>query len=151
MAAESVVEITDEAMAAFNGLKIKRKHRFVVYKIDETDDYKLVPETASARAAKFDDLKTALPSNEPRYVIYDYEYKTSDGRLADKLLLIDWQPESSRPHLRTFYSSQKSKCTALFSGVEELFARRAHDIEVALGMKKVEEDSDEESDWDPDA
>lgn len=35
MAAESVVEITDEAMAAFNALKLKRKHRFVVFKIEE--------------------------------------------------------------------------------------------------------------------
>lgn len=132
----------------------------------------MLPETSSSKKAPLDELKKALPSNEPRYCVYvstlatfdpadilshavlllqDWEYTTSDGRLADKLLLIDWQPESSRPHLRTFYSSQKSKCTAMFTGVEELFARRLHDIEVALGVKKDESDSDAESDWDPDA
>uniref|UniRef100_A0A7S1CD20 ADF-H domain-containing protein n=1 Tax=Bicosoecida sp. CB-2014 TaxID=1486930 RepID=A0A7S1CD20_9STRA len=145
-----VVEIGEDVLAAFQALKLRRKHRFIVFKIEEPS-YKLTAETASAPKATFEDLKKALPNTEPRYVVYDHEYKTADGRPADKLVLISWQPESSRPHLRTFYSSQKHKCTAAFSGVEDVFARRALDIEVALGMKKADEDSDEESDWDPDA
>lgn len=107
-------------------------------------------ETAAAPKQGLEELKKALPKTEPRYVVYDHHYTTADGRPTDKLMLILWVPESSRPHLRTFYSSQKKKCTAVFEGVEDMFARTILDIETGLGLKKPAESSDE-SDWDPDA
>lgn len=33
-----------------------------------------------------------IPGSNCRYIVYDYEYKTSDGRQASKLYLIFWKP-----------------------------------------------------------
>lgn len=106
-------------------------------------------EYASGPRETYADMKKKLPGSEPRYVVFDHEFKTKDGRTADKLLLIQWSPESSRPHLKTFYSSQKGTCCKDFMGVEDKFARTLGELEVALGLKAEEESDDEE--WDPDA
>lgn len=113
-------------------------------------EYKLVVEATGGPRAKFEEMKKALPATEPRYVVYDHEYTSTDGRPTDKLYLIVWTPATSRPHMKTFYSSQKLKVTSQFTGVEDLHVSSGADLEKGLGLRKDESDSDDDE-WDPDA
>ena len=46
------------------------------------------------RSFHADQLGGALET-EPRYVLLDHDYTTTDGRPADKIILISWIPDTS--------------------------------------------------------
>lgn len=57
--------VGEEVRAAFQQLRMKRKHRFVIYKL--TDDLTGIEvETASERTATFEDFQTAMPKDSAR-------------------------------------------------------------------------------------
>jgi hypothetical protein len=37
-------------------------------------------------------MAASLPYTDSRYVVYDHEFKTHDGRPASKLYFISWMP-----------------------------------------------------------
>mmetsp|Transcript_6644 Transcript_6644/g.9873 ORF Transcript_6644/g.9873 Transcript_6644/m.9873 type:complete len:100 (+) Transcript_6644:81-380(+) len=67
----------------FQLLKIRRKHRFLVYKIDAETEV-VIPEIIGPRATNLKDLISSLPENDARYAIYDHEFTTFDGRPTNK-------------------------------------------------------------------
>ena len=43
-----------------------------------------------------DDLVAALPAADSRFIVYDHEFKASDGRATGKLFFICWNPRRYR-------------------------------------------------------
>ena len=58
-----------------------------MFKISD-DSSAIVFEKAEA-SASYDDFITALPAEEPRYAVYDFDYETAEG-LRNKLLFYSW-------------------------------------------------------------
>lgn len=86
--------VDPECKKIFELLKIRRKHRYIVYKIDAETEA-VVPETVGARNETLADLKAALPENDSRYAIFDHEFTTLDGRPTNKLYFISWFPPNA--------------------------------------------------------
>lgn len=87
--------MSDELLATLKALKIRRRHRFVVMRIDGTQ---VVAETVAPPKDGPGELRTALPYSDCRYGVYDQEIVTSDGRKANKLFFITWLPHNATPH-----------------------------------------------------
>ena len=90
----------------FTQLKIRRKHRYIVYKIDPETEA-VVVETIGARDADLDALLRALPDADSRYAIFDHAYKTYDGRPANKLFFLSWFPSNATPYSKMAYTHAK--------------------------------------------
>jgi len=89
----SGIEVTDECVAAY--LKIwKRKARYVIYKANEDFTQALV-ESEGERAATFEDFKNAVPKDDARWLLIDFEFVEADGRKVGKTLLISYSPDSN--------------------------------------------------------
>ena len=54
------LQVGEDVRAAFQALRMKRKHRFVIYKLSD-DLTGIEVETASERTASFDDFRDAMP------------------------------------------------------------------------------------------
>ena len=39
---------------------------------------------------RYDDFVNAIPKDEPRYCVVDFEYTTEDGRKQEKLVFVFW-------------------------------------------------------------
>jgi hypothetical protein len=91
----------------------------------------------------------ALPISEARYAIFDYEYKTKDGRKADKLIFVLWTPDSAGGRSKMFYTSQRRALDIVFTGVEDTQCSTVDHVAKALGETSME--VEEEAEWDPDA
>ena len=52
------------------------------------------PRSTTWESFHADQLGGALET-EPRYVLLDHDYTTTDGRPADKIILISWIPDTS--------------------------------------------------------
>ena len=46
------------------------------------------------RALDFAAFKEKMPANEPRYAVYDLEFKTNDGRTEQKLIFAFYSPDT---------------------------------------------------------
>lgn len=113
------------AMEAWNDLKAKHKHRFVIFKlvnkevvVDVLGDVRaggvsrhaplsltraLALSLSRARrplpqkSATYKTFISNLPETSCRYAVYDYEFKTKDGRSSAKIYFFTWSASRSPP------------------------------------------------------
>ena len=67
--AEAVERVSPETLTETTNLKIRRKYRFLIYKIEGTE---IIVEHIGEREADVEAFKRKLPINECRYALYDY-------------------------------------------------------------------------------
>lgn len=93
--AESPTGMSTDLQEKLRQLKLRRKHRFLVMRIDGTE---VVAAAVGAPTAGPAELKASLPYSDCRYAVYDQEIVTSDGRKANKLFFFTWLPHNATPH-----------------------------------------------------
>lgn len=93
--AESPTGLSTDLQDTLKALKLRRRHRFVVMRIDGTQ---VVAEATGAPGEGPVQLRTALPYSDCRYAVYDQEIVTADGRKANKLFFFTWLPHNATPH-----------------------------------------------------
>lgn len=93
--AESPTGMATDLQDTLKQLKLRRKHRFVVMRIDGTE---VVAASVGARGQGPAELRVALPYSDCRYAVYDQEVVTSDGRKTNKLFFFTWLPHNATPH-----------------------------------------------------
>lgn len=108
-------------MKEFESLKLKRKYRYIIFKIG---DFEIQVEKIGERRETFDDFKRSLPFSDSRYAVYDQDYTTADGRPASKLWFLSWFPNNSTPYNKMAYTSAKSKFREALPGVFDMQAAR---------------------------
>lgn len=59
---------------------------FATFKIEGSE----VVKAEEIQSKDFDELLGALSESEPRFIVADFEYETTDGRPADKVVFISW-------------------------------------------------------------
>lgn len=71
----------------FKKMKIRRRYRYMICRIEQDT---VAVDRLGERDAGTTELKAELPNSDCRYVIYDYEYTTPDGRKPSKLFFLCW-------------------------------------------------------------
>ena len=86
---------------------MKRAYRYLIFKINEGQNG-VELEHAGPRDATFDAFKSHMPTDQPRYAVFDLEFTTADGRKEGKLLFLMYSPDScAQGNLRFLYSTNK--------------------------------------------
>ena len=102
----SGISVSEEIVESFSqDMKLKKKHAYIICMIqDFTSEGKKKSEVRldslgdphpkdcdyDKCKASFDGLKETLKDDEPRYIIFDFRFKTIDGRETDKIGFIFW-------------------------------------------------------------
>lgn len=137
---------TDAVVAEFKQLKMRRKYRYVLFRI-EAD--KVVVDATAPPSASFADFNAALPDSDCRYAVYDHEFLTPDGRKSSKLFFVTWIPQNSHPGFKMAYTHAKSAVQSVCDGCFEVSA--VIKKEVAQGMDITDGDaSDSDSEFEDD-
>ena len=94
----------EEMIEAYKNLKF-RKEKVWVLMINSTNTLEVV--FKGDNTFQYKDLVEQLPSNEPRFVIIDFDYETNEKppRKANKLLFFCWCPMTSPVTKRFTYTS----------------------------------------------
>jgi len=79
--------VTDEAVQVYQDLKLRKKYKYIIYKLSA--DMKEVGVEKTETDQSYDKFVTGLPKDECRYCVYDFEYETPEG-LRNKLLFVVW-------------------------------------------------------------
>ncbi|VDL16567.1 unnamed protein product [Hymenolepis diminuta] len=97
----SGVKCSEDCLAKYNELKLKKSCRFILYKIE--DKKQIVIDKIGDRECTFDQFKGLLENleGEARYAVLDFEPDNSHSQL----LFISWIPDNANVRERMLYAS----------------------------------------------
>jgi cofilin len=83
----SGVPVNGECVAAFQELKLGKKLKFIIFKLNDTSDDIIVDQKSEGDYEKF---LEALPADEPRWAVFDFEFEKGDAGKRNKITFISW-------------------------------------------------------------
>lgn len=119
----SGVAVTDEAVSAFEEMKIRHTNRYIVMKISDDKTKIEIEKTLPIGDgdASIDTYNAfvgdCLPEREGRYAVYDFEYTTTEGGKRNKLLFIVWAPDEAPIKEKMLYASSKDALKKKLNGI----------------------------------
>ncbi|KAK9028331.1 hypothetical protein V6N11_068138 [Hibiscus sabdariffa] len=113
--AASGMAVDDECKLKFLELKARRIYRFIVFKIN---DQKVVVDKVGSPDETYEDFTAALPANECRYAVFDFDFTTSENCQKSKIFFIAWSPDTSRVRSKMVYASTKDRFKRELDGIQ---------------------------------
>ena len=84
----------DDVIAEFSEFKLKRTpYKYITYKIEGST---VVAAERIEKDVEYEDFTGTLDDTQCRFIVVDHEYKTNDGRDADKVVFISWCASQGR-------------------------------------------------------
>ena len=83
------MDVKEECQRWFMEMKWKKVHRFVVLKIDERSRAVLVDKVGGPGEG-YEELVAALPGDDCRYAVFDFDFVTVDNCQKSKIFFIAW-------------------------------------------------------------
>ncbi|KAL1319366.1 hypothetical protein HN51_071664 [Arachis hypogaea] len=113
--AASGMAVSDECKLKFLELKAKRNSRFIVFKIV---DQAVVVDSIGGPQNTYDDFTKALPPNECRYAVFDFDFTTHENCQRSKIFFIAWSPDSAKVRQKMVYASSKDRFKRELDGIQ---------------------------------
>lgn len=146
-AADVKISIPEAIAAEYKALKQKRKHAWMLLRIDGASFALELVKTGPPGAGALAELLRALPPAGGGYIVFDLPIKNSYGGSGSKLFLINWAPASAGRG-NVIYAQQRRALDGVFTGVIDAHAATKGDVEALLSPGKA---GDDDGDFDPDA
>lgn len=134
--AMSGVTLADNVRGAFNDLRLK-KSRYVVMNIGD-DGKKIEVTEVGARDVSYADFTSKFTAETPCYAAFDFEYADA-GANRDKLILIQWIPDTAKPRERMLYSTSRHALNAVSEGYLPIQANDASELDAEEIVRKVKQ------------
>ncbi|KAL8224954.1 hypothetical protein R6Q59_001608 [Mikania micrantha] len=135
--ASSGMGVADHCKGTFLELQRKKAHRYVIFKIDEKKNEVVVDKTGNP-AESYEDFTSALPENDCRYAIFDFDFVTSDNCQKSKIFFIAWSPATSRIRAKMLYATSKDRLRHELDGVHyEIQATDPTEMELDVLKERV--------------
>lgn len=110
------VTVADESLTAFNDLKLGKKHKYVIYSLNDKKTDIIVEKTSTE--ADYDTFLEEFPENECKYAIYDFEYELGGGEgKRSKIVFFTWSPDTAPIRSKMVYASSKDALRRALNGV----------------------------------
>ncbi|CAK9323539.1 unnamed protein product [Citrullus colocynthis] len=112
----SAMGVNEHTKKTFSELQRKKMYRYVIFKVDEKKREVVVDKIGNP-AESYEDFTAALPDNDCRYAVYDFDFVTSDNCQKSKIFFIAWSPASSRIRAKMLYSTSKDNFRHELDGI----------------------------------
>ncbi|KAG0275144.1 cofilin [Linnemannia exigua] len=113
--ATSGVKVHQKCIDTFLELKLQKTHKYIIYKI--TDDLNSVEVVKTSNEADYDTFLSELPSEDCRWAVYDFAFKTADGGDRNKIVFFSWSPDSAKIKPKMLYASSKEGLRKVLNGL----------------------------------
>lgn len=110
------VPISDESLGAFNDLKLRKRHKFIIYSLNSQLTEIVVQETSSDHS--YEKFLEFFPENECKYAVYDLEFEIGHGEgKRSKIVFFLWTPDNAPIKAKMLYASSKEEFIKALNGV----------------------------------
>ncbi|MFI2352984.1 actin-binding ADF family protein [Streptomyces sp. NPDC019443] len=107
--------VEDSCISAFQELKSEREINTVIYRLGDNLETVILDFKGNLT---HDELLESLPAAEPRLVVYDLVFATSDGSRRQMIVMISWCPEATEIKQRMVHSSSYDTLRNMLDGVQ---------------------------------
>jgi len=108
--------VNDDVITKFDNFKLKRlKGVGYITMVIEGDE--VVLEKEYPKTMSIADFQKELEPDQPKYVVIDFDYTTTDGRPADKIILVSWIPDTAKIKQKMKYSGTKEAVKSALQGI----------------------------------
>ncbi|KNE63803.1 hypothetical protein AMAG_16320 [Allomyces macrogynus ATCC 38327] len=130
------VQVRDECMTVYQELKLGKKFKYIVYKLDKNNSEIVVEKTSAT--ANYAEFVEALPAADCRYAVYDLEFEHPEGGLRNKIVFVTWAPDTAPVRAKMIYAGSKDAIRKKLVGVAtEVQATDLSEIAYEAVMDKV--------------
>ena len=111
---------SQEVMDVYKQLKLG-KLKILILKINEKSELEITFQ--ADRSFDYKNIFEYLPTTEPRYVFYDFDYETDEvpPRKTTKLIMMSWIPLTAPAKLRFPYSSGTNSLIQTLGAIQKHF------------------------------
>eukprot|EP00834_Sanchytrium_tribonematis_P001630 NODE_41_length_34096_cov_2.002235.p26 type:complete len:139 gc:universal NODE_41_length_34096_cov_2.002235:30980-31396(+) len=110
----SGVAVSDVCLNAFQDLKMNKKSKFILYKLNKDLTEVVVDQTSNGT---YEEFIHALPKKECRYAVFDLEFDFGEGPRS-KIVFFTWSPDESKIREKMVYASTKDAIRKKLVGVQ---------------------------------
>jgi len=111
----SGVTVNDACLEVFQDLKLKKKYKYIIYKLN-ADNTEIVTEK-TAETSTYDDFIASLPVDGCRYAIYDLEYEKPGEGQRNKICFFAWSPDTAKIKSKMVYAASKDALRKKLVGI----------------------------------
>jgi len=134
------VAVSDACIASYNNLKLGKagsSPRYILYGLN-SDNSQVVVLHEGPNSHSYADFVAALPPNECRWAVVDFEFESKDAGKRNKILFIQWSPETSKIKDKMLFAGSKEAFKKKLVGVAlEVQATDLSEIDQAAVLEKV--------------
>lgn len=110
----SGIDVDKEVITKITEMKMKSTHKWRTFKLSDDLKQIIFDEAAGPKETlereddekEFALLKATL-TDEPRYIVYDFQFRRKDERMLKKLAFINWCSDKTTVKKRMLYASSK--------------------------------------------
>lgn len=102
----SGISVSEDAVNLYYLMRLKSTYQWALWRIDDAGTSVVIAGVGEP-GSSYDDFVAALPDNDCRYGVFDYQYTTPDGQQLSKLVFLNWAPDSARVKAKMMYASTK--------------------------------------------
>ncbi|RKP29593.1 cofilin [Metschnikowia bicuspidata] len=108
--------VCNESLVAFNDLKLRKKHKFIIYSLNSKLTKIVIEQTSSDQS--YDKFLEYFPENECKYAVYDFEFEIGGGEgKRSKIVFFLWSPDTAPIRAKMLYASSKDGFIKALNGV----------------------------------
>jgi len=110
----SGVGVNDNCLTTYQKLKLGKKLKFIIYSLNSTNTEIVVDKESDS--LDYDDFVAALPEDQCRYAIYDFQFEVEGGQ-RNKLTFFTWSPDNAKIKNKMIYASSKDSLRRALIGI----------------------------------
>ncbi|KAF4577057.1 cofilin [Pleurotus pulmonarius] len=111
----SGVGVSDECLSAFQGLKLGKKAKYVIF--DLNSDKTEIIVTKQSNAESYDDFLADLPEAECRWAVYDFAFEKEGAGKRNKIVFFSWSPDDAKIKNKMLFASSKDALRRSLVGI----------------------------------
>lgn len=100
------IGIDEDCVNLFMHMKTRSAYKWMTYKIDDSGKT-VVPDRVGGKSSQYEEFVSMLPSNECRYGVFDYEHTSPERGTFNKIVFVNWAPETAHIKTKMMYASTK--------------------------------------------
>jgi len=141
MSSGSGVQVNDECHKKFEELKLGKKIKFVIFKLNDTMREIVVASSSMCDGVSdpekiHENLLKEFKEDECCYAAYDFTYESGEGQRS-KILFIPWNPSGARIKQKMVYASSKTALQARLGLSSEIQATDYDEVDYNTVLEKV--------------
>jgi len=101
------VQVDSTVINDFNEFKMSNKHRFILFKVSD-DKKSIIVDKKGDISQTYGHFISALPTNDCRYGVVNFEYNTESDGKRSKIVFFNWAPETAPIKSKMVYAGTKN-------------------------------------------